>query len=58
VLAGPAAALLAETSVKLTPNALVVTIPKGHQALVAEAMTKRLEDLAEALDRTMRIELK
>ena len=42
VIAGPAPELLAETSVKLTPNALVVTIPKAHQALVAEAMTKRL----------------
>lgn len=58
VMAGPAADLLGETSVKLTPNTLVVTIPRAHQALVAEAITKRLEDLADALDRTMRIELK
>lgn len=58
VLTGPAPQLLSETSVKLTPAALVVSIPKGHQALVAEAMTKRLEELAKALDRTMRIELK
>lgn len=57
-LAGPAPALLGETSVKLTPNTLVVLIPRARQALVAEAITKRLEDLAKALDRTMRIELR
>lgn len=56
VLVGPSPSLLNETSVKLTPNALVVTIPKSHQALVAEAATKRLQELAGALDRTMRIE--
>ena len=58
VMAGPAPGLLSETSVKLTPNALVVNIPKAHQGLVAEAITKRLDGLAHALDRTTRIELK
>jgi exopolyphosphatase/guanosine-5'-triphosphate,3'-diphosphate pyrophosphatase len=58
VMAGPAADLLAETSVKLTANTLLVAIPKAHQALVAEAITKRLDELAEAMDRTMRIELR
>jgi exopolyphosphatase/guanosine-5'-triphosphate,3'-diphosphate pyrophosphatase len=58
VMAGPAANLLGETSVKLTTASLVVTIPRAHQALVAEAITKRLEDLARALDRTMKIELR
>lgn len=58
VMAGPAPDLLSETSVKLTPNSLVVSIPKGHQALIAEAITKRLDALAQALDRTTRIELK
>jgi exopolyphosphatase/guanosine-5'-triphosphate,3'-diphosphate pyrophosphatase len=58
VLAGPAADLLGETSAKLTPNALVVNIPKAHQALVGEPITKRLDALAKVLDRTTRIELK
>lgn len=58
VMAGPAPDLLSETSVRLTPNSLLVSIPKGHQALVAEAITKRLDALAQALDRTTRIELK
>lgn len=58
VMAGPSPELLGETSVKLTPNALVVNVPKGHQALVTEAITKRLDALAQVLDRTMRIELK
>jgi exopolyphosphatase/guanosine-5'-triphosphate,3'-diphosphate pyrophosphatase len=58
VMAGPAADLLGETSVKLTPNTLIVTIPRAHQALVAEPITKRLDALARALNRTMRIEPK
>lgn len=58
VTAGPAPGLLAETSAKLTTSALVVTVPKAHQALVGEAITKRLEALADALDRTMRIEVR
>lgn len=58
VMAGPSPELLGETAVKLTPNSLLVTIPRAHQALVAEAITKRLEALASALDRTMRIELR
>jgi exopolyphosphatase / guanosine-5'-triphosphate,3'-diphosphate pyrophosphatase len=58
VMAGPAPGLLNETSVKLTPNSLVVNIPKAHQGLVAEAITKRLDALAQVLDRTTRVELK
>jgi exopolyphosphatase/guanosine-5'-triphosphate,3'-diphosphate pyrophosphatase len=58
IMAGPSPALLGETSVKLTPNSLVVSIPKTHQALVADAITKRLDILAHALERTTRIELK
>ena len=58
VLAGPSAELLSETAVKLTPNSLLVTIPRAHQALIAEGITKRLEELADALDRAVRIELR
>jgi exopolyphosphatase/guanosine-5'-triphosphate,3'-diphosphate pyrophosphatase len=58
VLAGPAPDLLNETSAKLTPHSLVVSIPKARQALVADAINKRLDALAQALDRTTRIELK
>ena len=58
VMAGPAPDILGETSVKITPNSLLVTIPQAHQALVAEAISKRLQELAVALDRTMRIELR
>jgi exopolyphosphatase/guanosine-5'-triphosphate,3'-diphosphate pyrophosphatase len=58
VLAGPAAALLGETSVKLTPNSLVVSLPKARQALGSDAITKRFDALARALDRASRIELR
>jgi exopolyphosphatase/guanosine-5'-triphosphate,3'-diphosphate pyrophosphatase len=58
VLAGPAPGLLAETNVKLTQNTLVLTVPRARQALIGEAINKRLEDLAEALDRTVRVELR
>ena len=58
VMAGPSPDVLGETAIKLTPNSLLVTIPRAHQALVAEAITKRLEALAGAFDRTMRIELR
>ncbi|MDZ4870537.1 MAG: Ppx/GppA family phosphatase [Alphaproteobacteria bacterium] len=58
VMAGPAPDILSETSAKITPSSLLITIPKAHQALVAEAITKRLQELAGALDRTMRIELR
>ena len=56
VFAGPAPELLGETAVKLTANSLAVTIPRRHQALMAEAIVKRLDDLAKALDRTVRVE--
>jgi exopolyphosphatase/guanosine-5'-triphosphate,3'-diphosphate pyrophosphatase len=58
VMAGPAADLLGETSLKVTAHSLVVSIPKTHQALVAEAITKRLTELASALHKTVRIELR
>jgi exopolyphosphatase / guanosine-5'-triphosphate,3'-diphosphate pyrophosphatase len=56
VFAGPSPALLSETSVKLTQNSLVVTIPRARQALMAEGITKRLEALAGNLGRTVKIE--
>jgi exopolyphosphatase/guanosine-5'-triphosphate,3'-diphosphate pyrophosphatase len=58
VLAGPAPAVLQETSAKLTPTALVLTIPRQHGALIAEAMTKRLDALAGAFGRVSRVELR
>ncbi|MEQ1754108.1 MAG: Ppx/GppA family phosphatase [Micropepsaceae bacterium] len=58
VLAGPAPAVLSETSVKLTPNSLVVSMPKQHQSLIAEAMTKRLDTLASALGKTLKFDMK
>ena len=58
VLAGPAPAVLSETSVKLTPNSLVVSLPKQHQALIAEAMTKRLDTLAGALGKVLKFDLR
>lgn len=56
VLAGPAPAVLQETFVKLTPTALALTIPRSHQALVAEAMTKRLDSLAASFGKTAKVE--
>ena len=58
VLAGPAPSVLNESSVRLTPGSLVVTLPKQQQALIAEAMTKRLETLALTFGRTLKFELK
>jgi exopolyphosphatase / guanosine-5'-triphosphate,3'-diphosphate pyrophosphatase len=58
VLAGPAPAVLQETSIKLTPTTLVLTIPRSHQALIAEAMTKRLDALAAAFGKVARVELR
>ena len=58
VLAGPAPSVLNETSVKLTPSSLVVSLPKSHQALIADAMTKRLDTLANALGRTLKFDLR
>ncbi|MCE9523495.1 MAG: Ppx/GppA family phosphatase [Alphaproteobacteria bacterium] len=58
VFAGPAPELLSETSVKLTPNSLVVFVPRARQALLGEAFTKRLDELAETLNRTARVELR
>lgn len=56
VLAGPAPAVLQETSVKLTPTTLALTIPRAHQALVAEAMTKRLDSLAASFGKSAKVE--
>ena len=58
VLAGPAPAVLQETSIRLTPTSIILSIPKPHQALVAEAMTKRLDSVAAAFGRTARVELR
>lgn len=58
VLVGPSPSVLDETAVKLTPNSLVVSLPKTHQALIAEAMTKRLDTLALAFGRTLKFDLR
>jgi exopolyphosphatase/guanosine-5'-triphosphate,3'-diphosphate pyrophosphatase len=58
VLAGPAPAVLSESSVRLTPASLVVSLPKQNQPLIAEAMTKRLDTLAAAFGRTLKFDLK
>jgi exopolyphosphatase/guanosine-5'-triphosphate,3'-diphosphate pyrophosphatase len=58
VLSGPAPAVLAETFVKLTPSALVASVPRSHQALIAEPITKRLEALAAALGKTLKYDLR
>jgi hypothetical protein len=58
VLAGPAPSVLQETSIKLTPTTLALTIPRSHQALIAEAMTKRLDSLAAAFGKVARVELR
>ena len=58
VLAGPAPSVLNESSVRLTPGSLVVSMPKQQQALIAEAMTKRLETLALSFGRTLKFDLK
>jgi exopolyphosphatase/guanosine-5'-triphosphate,3'-diphosphate pyrophosphatase len=57
-IAGPSAALLAETSVRLTPASVILTMPKARQALIGEPMTKRLDELAKALDRQARVEMR
>ena len=41
-----------------TPTALALTIPRAHQALVAEAMTKRLDSLAASFGKTAKVELR
>jgi exopolyphosphatase/guanosine-5'-triphosphate,3'-diphosphate pyrophosphatase len=58
VLAGPAPSVLNESAVRLTPTSLVVSIPKQQQALIADAMTKRLDTLAAAFGRTLKFDLK
>lgn len=58
VLAGPSPALLRSSSVRLTPGALVLTLPRRNQALVAEASTKRFDTLADAFGRSFRVELR
>ncbi len=57
-IAGPSASLLGETSVRLTAANVVLTLPRNRQALVGEPITKRLDELAKALDRQSRIELR
>lgn len=58
VLAGPASSVLSETSAKLTSNSLVITIPRQHQSLIAETMSKRLDALANMLQKALKIELR
>jgi len=57
VLAGPAPSILNASSVRLTTGALVLSLPKRHQALVAEVSIKRFEILSSALGRTFRVDL-
>jgi exopolyphosphatase/guanosine-5'-triphosphate,3'-diphosphate pyrophosphatase len=58
VLAGPSPAVLQTSAIRLTPVNLVVTLPRRHQALIAEASMKRFEMLADAFGKSARIELK
>jgi exopolyphosphatase/guanosine-5'-triphosphate,3'-diphosphate pyrophosphatase len=55
-IAGPSASLLAETSVRLTSANVILTLPRARQALIGEPVTKRLDELAKALDRQSKIE--
>jgi exopolyphosphatase/guanosine-5'-triphosphate,3'-diphosphate pyrophosphatase len=55
-IAGPAAALLGETSVRITNANVILVLPRTRQALMGEPVTKRLEELAKILDRQWRIE--
>ena len=55
-IAGPSASLLAETSVRLTGANVILTLPRARQALIGEPVTKRLDELAKALDRQSKVE--
>ncbi len=55
-IAGPSASLLSETSLRLTSASVILTLPRSRQALIAEPVTKRLDELAKILDRQSRIE--
>jgi hypothetical protein len=57
-IAGPSASLLGESSLRLTNASIILTLPRARQALIGEPVTKRLEELAKALDRQSRIELR
>jgi hypothetical protein len=57
-LAGPAPAVIGETSLKLSANTLTLLLPGAREGLIAESVTKRFEALAKALDRSLRVELK
>lgn len=57
-IAGPSAELLGESALRLTSNSLILTVPKARAALVAEPVTKRLNDLADALGREAKVEVK
>jgi exopolyphosphatase/guanosine-5'-triphosphate,3'-diphosphate pyrophosphatase len=58
VLAGPSPTVLQATAVRLTPTALILSLPRRHQALMAEASSKRFEMLSEAFGRSFRTELR
>jgi exopolyphosphatase / guanosine-5'-triphosphate,3'-diphosphate pyrophosphatase len=55
-IAGPSASLLAEASLKVTSANVILTLPRARQALIGEPVSKRLDELAKALDRQSKIE--
>lgn len=57
-ITGPSAELLAETSLRLTNANVILTLPKSRQALAAESVTKRLDELGKLLDRQSKIDVR
>jgi exopolyphosphatase / guanosine-5'-triphosphate,3'-diphosphate pyrophosphatase len=55
-IAGPSASLLAEASLKVTSANVILTLPRARQALIGEPVSKRLDELAKALERQSKIE--
>lgn len=57
VLCGPATDVLAECGIKLTPKELTLRLPKKREGLWGEAVEKRLIALANAFDRSPRLNI-
>jgi exopolyphosphatase/guanosine-5'-triphosphate,3'-diphosphate pyrophosphatase len=57
-IAGPSAAVLGETSVRMTTANVILTLPRHRQPLVGDPVEKRLDELAKKLDRQSRVELR
>lgn len=57
-LIGPSTDMLAEFGLKVTGKELTLIVPKRRQGLVGETVEKRLGDLAEALNKTPKIDAK